>query len=320
MAPVTRAAAVATAALVLAAAAVARADVILGTPQRDTLTGTAASDALYGGAGTDLLRGLAGNDDLDGGAGADVLQGGPGEDAASYADAATGVRVTLDGRANDGAPGEGDNVDKDVEDVYGGPGDDMLTGDAGANTLDGGGGNDTITGGPGTDGLYGGGGNDVIHSRDGNVDTVDCGPGTDTVDADAFDLLTGCERRGKGVALPSARTTGLVSYASETRTGRTTITRLTVAAVSPPSAAVRVLCRGGGCPFRSKSFSLKGGAVDLTPPFRARRLSAGAQVVVLVAAPATVGKYTGLTMRAARAPALRSACVAPGSTAPIRCP
>jgi Ca2+-binding RTX toxin-like protein len=300
---------------------VAHADELLGSPGPDTLVGTPRDDALYGGAGDDVLRGLAGNDDLDGGAGADTFAGGPGNDAVSYADATRGVTVTLDGRANDGAPGEGDDVGKDVEDVYGGPGDDTLTGTGAANTLDGGDGNDTITGGKGVDGLYGGPGDDVIDSRDGQVDVVDCGPGTDTVNADGVDAITGCERRGKGVALPSARTTATVSFDSATRSGRTTLTRLAVTDADPPTATVRVLCRGGGCPFRSRRFALRAaGDADLTGPFANRRLAAGARVVVLVQAPDTVGRYAALTMRATKAPAARYACVAPGKTSPIACP
>jgi hypothetical protein len=307
-------------ALVLVAGALARADQILGTPQGETLTGTAGDDALYGGGGDDVLQGLAGNDDLDGGPGADRFEGGAGDDAVSYAAATTGVKVSFDGQADDGAPGERDNVGRDVEDAYGGPGDDVLTGDGAANTLDGGAGNDTITGGAGTDGLYGGDGNDVIDSKDGTVDTVDCGAGDDTVDADSFDVVSHCEHRGKATALPSARTTGVVGFDSSTRKGRTTLTHLAVSDVNPPTAGVRVLCHGGGCPFASKAFALADGAVDLTPAFRSHPLRSGATVVVLVAAPDTVGKYAALTMRAAAAPKSRFACTRPKGTTPITCP
>jgi hypothetical protein len=306
--------------LVLSAGAVAHADELLGTPAGETLTGTAQADALYGDGGDDLLQGLGGDDDLDGGPGADTFAGGAGQDTVSYAGAGTGVTVTLDGRANDGAPGEDDRVGKDVEDVYGGDSDDVLTGDGGPNTLDGGEGNDTLNGGKGTDGLYGGEGDDVLESRDGQVDTVDCGPGDDLVDADAADIVTGCERKGRGKALPSARTPGVVGFDSSTSGARTTLSRLLVSDVQPATAGVRVICRGGGCPFGTRAFALTAGAVDLSPAFRGRRLSAGTQVVVLVAAPDTVGKYAGLTMRRKQAPKARYACVAPGATKAIKCP
>jgi hypothetical protein len=309
-----------TAALAVPLGAVAaHADELLGTADPDTITGSAADDALYGGAGADILRGLGGDDDLDGGPGNDELDGGPGEDAVSYAGATAGVTVTLRGEGRGGADGESDTLTA-IEDAYGGARDDTLTGSSGANTLDGGDGNDTIEGGAGTDGLYGGDGDDVLRSRDGAVDTVDCGGGDDLVDADAEDIVTGCERRGKGTALPSARTTGTVSFDSSTRSGRTTITRLTVADVTPATASVRVLCRGGGCPFRSRAFPLAAGGADLTPAFRGRPLATGARVVVLVQAPDTLGKFAGLTMRRRQAPRTQFACVAPGKATAIRCP
>ena len=50
-------------------------------------------------------------------------------------------------------------------------------------------------GGRGRDTISGGSGNDVINARDGEVDTVSCGPGRDTVRADRRDRVRGCERR-----------------------------------------------------------------------------------------------------------------------------
>lgn len=98
---------------------------LVGDDGPNVLTGTGENDALYGRGGNDSLRGERGNDDLDGDAGADDLRGGPGVDAASY-DGAAGVQVTVDGAANDGHPGEGDNVHTDVEAIYGGSGADTL--------------------------------------------------------------------------------------------------------------------------------------------------------------------------------------------------
>jgi hypothetical protein len=165
-----------------------------GTDAADTISGTPADDAIYGRGGNDRINGEGGNDDLDGGPGADDLRGGAGNDAASYGSDDAAVTVTLDDRPNDGLRGEGDNVHTDVEDVYGGAGNDRLVGSATGDTLDGGAGDDTLIGGKGVDGLYGGYGDDVINARDGEVDTVDCGPGRDRAQLDAGDVETGCER------------------------------------------------------------------------------------------------------------------------------
>jgi hypothetical protein len=122
------------------------------------------------------------------------------------------VNVTLDGNANDGAAGEGDNVEPDVEDVTGGSAADTLVGNNSDNQLDGGAGDDTISGGGGNDGLLGGPGRDTIdggsgrdllnggsgadtlQTRDGLTDRAECGGGTDTVLGEARDDISGdCE-------------------------------------------------------------------------------------------------------------------------------
>ena len=71
---------------------------------------------------------------------------------------------------------------------------DTLIGTAAADTLDGGAGNDFIDGGGGADVYRGGAGLDLIHARDGVADSGDCGSEEDTLEADAVDALTGCER------------------------------------------------------------------------------------------------------------------------------
>ena len=55
------------------------------------------------------------------------------------------------------------------------------------------GGPDTITGTKKTDYISGGKGSDVIETRDGVFDTVDCGDGSDVARADGIDKLIGCE-------------------------------------------------------------------------------------------------------------------------------
>jgi hypothetical protein len=177
-----------------------------------------------------------------------------GADTVSYELREAGVEATLDGVANDGAPGEGDNADG-IRSLYGTPFDDLLVGDDGPNTLNGGFGNpsghdrlfghggadalfitggeahggsgddqligrdDTLFGGDDDDNLrlFGGGtvggdagndeirvdgastvsgglGDDTIFVFNGDVDTVTCGPGTDIVLREPFDVIAAdCE-------------------------------------------------------------------------------------------------------------------------------
>ena len=153
-----------------------------------------AKTILIGGAGNDTLMGGPGDDSLRGDAGADLLSGGAGVDEASYAGYTSGVTVTLDGVANDGAPGEGDNVMPDIENVTGGNGDDLLVGNGADNSLTGGKGADTLIGGGGVDTFSGGDGNDILQMQDGIAEIGDCGAGVDIAIADEQDTLIDCEQ------------------------------------------------------------------------------------------------------------------------------
>jgi Ca2+-binding RTX toxin-like protein len=196
-------------------------DVITGSPGSDRIGGDDGNDTLYGGAGGDIINDGAGDDLVSGGPGNDLLwpqwsanlgkddyHGGSGIDAVAYVDRDLGVTVSLDGAANDGAPDEGDNVHPDVEDIWGGHGDDVLVGSSAANYLRGlwgrnelyggdgddrldvgydavpgslaigDGGNDYLFGSGGPDLLDGGDGDDELHGNAGN-DTLDGGPGID---------------------------------------------------------------------------------------------------------------------------------------------
>jgi Ca2+-binding RTX toxin-like protein len=221
-------------------------DVVDGGDGNDEVDGGAGEDKVYGGAGNDTMWGDHYQDPA-----ADVIDGGPGYDNTqdwSTPDDLTNqpsVDVTLDGVANDGRPGEGDNVigvekfqmyvvgrfvgsdaaeniniynpgnegpstligNGGDDSLYGNDFDDTVDGGAGNDHVEGGMGNDTVTGGPGQDTIYGDAtassctwyscqipfGNDVINARDGEVDNIDCGIGTDTATVDAIDVVSNCE-------------------------------------------------------------------------------------------------------------------------------
>lgn len=168
-----------------------------GGAGNDKLTGSSGKDTLYGGDGKDNLKALAGNDFLDGGFGADKISGGKGTDIASYKTRKNAVRVSIDDSANDGEGKEGDNVRYDIENVYGGAGNDKLVGStddnyfrgyAGNDIIMGGEGNDTLDGGKGTDKLSGEDGNDRLFARDGARDSVYGGAGKDRAKLDKTDV------------------------------------------------------------------------------------------------------------------------------------
>ena len=136
----------------------------------DTINADATTLAarLDGGPGDDSLWGGQAGDVLDGGPGADVIHGGGGRDRADYSARSAGVKVTIDGVADDGEVGEQDNVTAATEDITGGSGNDSLSGNAGSNILRGLGGNDSLYGREGDDVFIGGDGDDRQLGHDGN--------------------------------------------------------------------------------------------------------------------------------------------------------
>jgi Ca2+-binding RTX toxin-like protein len=163
-------------------------DALTGGAGPDELLGGPGDDrSLFGSEGDDLIDGGEGDDGIDAGPGpsvfqldADVLVGGPGVDRVTYGTRVEPVRVSMADGANDGGPGEGDDVRPDVEQLSGGEGNDRLVGGPGADAIDGFGGGDEIDGGPGPDRLDGG-------TRDAFGDTLSGGSGDDILSGRAGD-------------------------------------------------------------------------------------------------------------------------------------
>jgi Ca2+-binding RTX toxin-like protein len=173
-------------------------------------TGTNAVVRLGGGddemrAGTDGLQreihGDDGDDVLHGAIEGDVFIGGDGRDTVSYSERGEDDPVTVvlpdpDGSTpepetttDNGRPGEADVIHDDVEDVTGGFGEDVITGNDLANRLhgfsvDGAGGADVLS--SEADGtVEGGSGDDIVEVEDFvRQSSLDCGPGDDRINAD----------------------------------------------------------------------------------------------------------------------------------------
>jgi Ca2+-binding RTX toxin-like protein len=181
-------------------------DGVSGDEGNDTVRGAAEGlvgadgrDALSGGAGADGLVGGEGDDSLTGGPGPDRLEGDDGNDTADYRGAGVSVSVSLDGIPGDGAAGENDDIQPDVESVATGEGDDTLVGSPAENVLDAGGGDDFMDDPGGADDVRGGAGRDVVRSRDDTAEAVGCGEGLDFAIADEDDTVNDdCERVDDG--------------------------------------------------------------------------------------------------------------------------
>ena len=194
---------------------------VRGGEGNDVLLGGEGGDHLIGGPGDDLLRGGMGEDLFFAEPGADVISGGSGSvetlsleegefggavgvngceveleselatDTILYVGNRRPVRVTLDGRANDGVTGEGDNVMEDVEWVVGGTRGDVLVGNDRQNFLIGWNGDDRISARGGSDLILGGRGDDWIGAGFGR-DCAGGGSGDDVIRGDGGrDVLAG---------------------------------------------------------------------------------------------------------------------------------
>ncbi len=193
-----------------------------------TLVGGPGSQLLEGGQDADSIDGGDGNDRLfDGGGGAtaltggnDLLIGGNGDDETAYfRPLGANMTITLDRLANDGAPGEADNVQ--VENVTAGNGDDVIVGDATSNSLTGANGSDQVSGLGGNDELFGDNGSGGVvrgilgfagdDTLDGGAgrDALDCGRGFDLALREPLDdVEPNCERIGAEVVGDSATVSG----------------------------------------------------------------------------------------------------------------
>ncbi len=141
-------------------------DTLNGSDASDTLDGGDGDDRLYGNAGNDNMLGGAGSDTLVGGAGTDVLDGGADTDSVSYGDATGPVTASLILGVATGVGVGGDTL-IGIENMYGSPFSDFLTGDANNNYLEGGSGNDTLVGGSGADNFSA-----ISASDDTSTDTI----------------------------------------------------------------------------------------------------------------------------------------------------
>lgn len=219
-----------------------------GGAGNDVLTGNRLPNALRGGSGNDTLVGGGGSDFLDPGDGTDTVLGGPGDDIYVIEADATAETDTIGERAGEGrdgvefeaattpAPGATVNLAStdtalatigtttvlvqnpgeaaNIENVFTGSGNDVVTGNAARNeigtssgndTIDAGAGNDVLSGSSDSDALIGGPGDDTYA-----VFGADELPSTDTITelpGGGVDLLSSLGDAVVTVDLASATTT-----------------------------------------------------------------------------------------------------------------
>jgi Ca2+-binding RTX toxin-like protein len=136
----------------------------------ESLTGGSGTDTLTGDGGPNTLNGFSADDVLDGRGGNDSFTGGPNNaagDTVTFAGGAEAVTAMLGPVLGTiSATGQGTDSGNSIENLTGSPAGDILTGDAGSNSLSGGNGNDTLADGVTTianaDSYSGGDGSDTV--------------------------------------------------------------------------------------------------------------------------------------------------------------
>ncbi|HEX8102051.1 MAG TPA: calcium-binding protein [Solirubrobacteraceae bacterium] len=264
-----------------------------GGPGNDRLRGFYGNDVLDGGEGDDDLAGRMGNDTIDGGpgndtlleffvnqngVGADTLIGGDGRDTINYGDRADDLSLTLDGQANDGAPGEGDNVD----------------------------------GGPGRDRLVTGTGDDVIGIRDADGDEVQCGANVDKVTVDGLDSVDpDCESVDRPAPTgPAPGGGGGTGGGTGSQPGTTPTTP---SGVGPnPKVKVKSVQRGAkgvvrlkarcerACSFTTRGSTVRIGRRTYKLPVATRKIAAGGSKTIKLKLPRKARKAARSALRKGR--------------------
>jgi 2',3'-cyclic-nucleotide 2'-phosphodiesterase (5'-nucleotidase family)/endonuclease/exonuclease/phosphatase family metal-dependent hydrolase len=128
-------------------------DKILGDADDDTIVGGKGNDTVEGGTGNDVVKAVLAPNKTDG---VDSYNGGDGVDTLDFTGSISAIVLNL------GAANFGSDTIRNFENVFGGDGNDVLTGTSLANELRGGAGADQLNGGSGNDVLVGGAGNDVM--------------------------------------------------------------------------------------------------------------------------------------------------------------
>lgn len=186
----------------------------------NTIRGRDGNDTLKGYTGNDSLYGDGGNDTLIGGEGADNLLGGAGSDTASYRDATAAVIASLANSAINTGEALGD-VYTSIENIVGSDFNDLVYGNANANSVSGGSGNDILKGYAGNDTLSGGSGNDQFNFNTAlnaatNMDIItDFNVAADTILLDNAVFVAAGALGTLAAAAFKANTTGLATDASD---------------------------------------------------------------------------------------------------------
>jgi hypothetical protein len=287
-------------------------------PGNDEIVGSAAANVLDGGAGDDRLDGGAGIDSFFGGAGADTLL------------ARDGLKESVDcGTQTDG--GEGDTIDQLVDCENVALSDERILdadGDGATKPGDCDDRNPAIR--PGVVDVPENGidedcsGADAVNlDRDGDkfLRPTDCDDADPKINPGARDIPGNrvdedCSGTPAPFPLLGSLATGIFEFPGK-------FTRLVSITIRRPrkGSTMRITCRGGSCPFRSRTRKIRRNRAKqvITRPLGRAKLRPGTRLEVRLTKPGTIGFFVRFTMKRGVFPAKKELCLPPGAKRPVRC-
>ena len=198
----------------------------------------------------------------------------------------------------------------------------------------------------------------MIDARDGRYDSIDCGPGTDTLYADPVDFAENCEiapdRDGDGYLNEAdcapdnaainpgageiignavdedcksgplyARVVSPVSYSIKRQASRNRMrfTKVTVGEIKPgDKIEIRCSTKARGCPFTKKTVTGKSKrTVSVLSQFKSRYLRKGAVIEIRTTRANEIGSVRRLTVGSRGTVKSQILCLNVGATTPTRC-
>jgi hypothetical protein len=134
--------------------------------------------------------------------------------------------------------------------------------------------------------------------------------------------LGGTTSATRQVTFSYGRVRSPVSFTWKFNNRYTVAEQLTISSL-PAKPKVLVSCRGGGCPFAKKTFSLKAKSktrkLQLAPKLKQAHLRPKARLQIEITAANAVGKVLTFTIVSNDVPKLAVSCLVPGARKPTAC-
>jgi hypothetical protein len=123
---------------------------------------------------------------------------------------------------------------------------------------------------------------------------------------------------GQALTFTYPKIASMIAYTIEFSGRDSTVPAMSVTGI-PKGGTVTLICRGGGCPFGTRTRRPRGSQISLSTVFSGARLAPRAKITIEVTAPNRVGKVLILTIESSARPVQTVRCLPPGARSPQVC-